>query len=114
MNVEKAIEFLIQSQARAEARMDKFDTRLEATRKLVEAGMKMLVRIEKSQKKTDERLATLAASVDGLTVNMDGLTVKMEGLTVKMEELADAQKLTEKRLQAYFDSLRDDRRKNGH
>ena len=30
---------------KGEARMDKFDHRLEATRKLVEAGMKMMVRM---------------------------------------------------------------------
>ena len=62
MDVERTIEFILQMQAKAEARMakvddrmDKFDKRLEATRKLVETGMKMLVRIAKNQieSKTD-------------------------------------------------------------
>jgi hypothetical protein len=35
----------IKEHERAMARMDKFDKQLQATRKLVEAGMKMLVRL---------------------------------------------------------------------
>ena len=35
---------------RAERRMEKFDQRLEATRKLVQAGIKIVVELEKSQK----------------------------------------------------------------
>jgi DNA repair exonuclease SbcCD ATPase subunit len=35
---------------RAERRMEKFDQRLEATRKLVQAGIKIAVELEKSQK----------------------------------------------------------------
>jgi hypothetical protein len=77
MDVERTIEFIVDMQAKAEARMDKFDKRLEATRKLVEAGMRILVNSQKehaewkkemgrtmkelaeSQKKTDLKLDRL-------------------------------------------------------
>ena len=41
---------------RAERRMEKFDQRLEATRKLVQAGIKIVVELEKSQKALLESL----------------------------------------------------------
>jgi hypothetical protein len=67
------MEFILQMQAKsgarmakAEDRMDKFDKRLEGMRKLVQAGMKMLVRIEKNQlvltegqRKTDRKFDRL-------------------------------------------------------
>jgi len=120
MNVEKTMEFILQSQARAEirtekaearlekvearlekseARMDKFDKRLNSITKLVQTGMKMLVRIEKAQKEQGKRLELL--------------TIKVDKLADTVEELADAQKVTEKKLQAYFDSLRNGKGKNG-
>jgi hypothetical protein len=70
MNVERTMEFILRMQAksearaeRADARADKFDKRLEATRKLVDTGMKLLVKIEKNQaeskKDFDHRLNAL-------------------------------------------------------
>jgi hypothetical protein len=53
MEVERTIEFIVDMQAKSEARMDKFDKRLEATRRLVEGGMKFIV---KSQRNFDHRL----------------------------------------------------------
>jgi hypothetical protein len=48
---------------RAEKKMEKFDHRLEATRKLVEAGMKILVRM-------NSRIDVLSADVKGLNVSV--------------------------------------------
>ena len=83
MNVEKTMEFILQMQAaaetrlakadermdraesrmdRAEARMDKFDRRLEAIGKLLQTGMKILVKIEEAQRKTDRKLDRLLDS----------------------------------------------------
>lgn len=105
MDVEKTIEFILEQQARAdawhaeylkllkeneerwaknderwaknEARFDKFDKRLNAITKLVQTGMRMLVKIETAQK-----------------------------------ELAESQKVTDRKLQAFIDSMRKGR--NGH
>ena len=76
MEVERTIEFILQMQAaaearaakadermdRAEARMDKFDRRLEAIGKLLQTGMKILVKIEEGQHKTDRKLDRLIDS----------------------------------------------------
>jgi hypothetical protein len=89
MDVERTIEFILQMQARSEVRSDRFDKRLEATRKLVETGMKLLVRIEKnhaeSKKDFDRRL----------------------------KELVDAQKRTDQKLDRLIDFW-GKRRSNGH
>lgn len=47
---------------RAEQRMEKFDLRLEATRKLVEAGMKIVLRIEERHLALEETVRELAKS----------------------------------------------------
>ena len=44
---------------RAEARMDKFDKQLQATRRLVEAGIKIVLQIGQRQKKNEELLKQL-------------------------------------------------------
>ena len=76
MDVERTIEFILQMQAKSEARMakmdermDKFDKRLAATLKLVQTGMKILVKIDQkllalteAQLKTDRKLDRLIDS----------------------------------------------------
>jgi DNA replicative helicase MCM subunit Mcm2 (Cdc46/Mcm family) len=91
MDVERTIEFILQSQAKAEARMGATDRRLEAIAKLLQQGARMLVQ-------TDTKLKELAAA---------------QKLTdIKFKELADAQKAMQKSLKAFIDSLRHSR--NGH
>ena len=60
MDVERTIEFILEMQAKSEVRMDKFDKRLEATRKLVETGLKIVLKTEKS-------IRALAVQVNALT-----------------------------------------------
>jgi hypothetical protein len=74
MNVERSIEHLLELHARAEARMekaeqrmdraearmDRTDRQIEAIRKLVKAGMKLIVRIEANQARTDAKIDKLA------------------------------------------------------
>ena len=52
---------------RAEQRMLKFDLRLEATRKLVQAGVKLVIQIGERQKETDVKLKELTDSVRELS-----------------------------------------------
>jgi hypothetical protein len=92
MDVERTIEFILQTQAKAEARMDKFDTRLEATRKLVQTGMKMLVKINQQQLVVSGQLAALAGEVRVLT---------------------EAQRKTDRKFDRMIDSWTK-RRSNGH
>ncbi len=74
MDVERAIEHLLELHARAEARMDKAEARVEraearmdrvdrqidAIQKLVKTGMKLIVQIEVAQKRTDAKIDRLA------------------------------------------------------
>ena len=48
---------------RAEQRMEKFDRQLKATHKIVQVGMKLMVRLEERQKATDIKIEALTASV---------------------------------------------------
>ena len=96
MNVERTIELILQMQAKAEAwadrsdaRADRFDKRLEATRKLVETGMKLLVKIEKSQAESKK------------------------DFDHRLNALLDAQKKTDQKLDRLIDFW-GKRRSNGH
>ena len=74
MNVERSIEHLLELHARAEqrmekagqrmdraeARMDRTDRQIEAIGKLVKTGMKLIVRIEANQARSDAKIDKLA------------------------------------------------------
>jgi hypothetical protein len=99
MDVERTIEFILNAQAKSEARMDKFDQRLEATRKLVQTGMRMLVKIEKAQGE--------------LTVKLSALTVRVDALTVQVSALTEAQRKSDRKFERFMDSWTK-QRTNGH
>ena len=99
MDVERTIEYILDMQAKAEVRMakhdermakadermDKFDKRLDAMRKLVETGMRMLVKNEKS----------------------------LGELTVKLTALTEAQHKSDRKFERFMDSWAK-QRTNGH
>jgi hypothetical protein len=60
MDVERSIEHLLELHARAEARMDRTDRQIEAIRKIVKTGMKLIVRIEAAQVRSDAKIDRLA------------------------------------------------------
>ena len=94
MDVERTIEFILQAQAKAEIRMDKMDKRIDAITKILQQGMRMLV-------KTDVRLAELAQA--------------QKRTDARLAELAGAQTATERSLKAFIDSLRHGRNgRTGH
>jgi len=73
MNVERSIEHLLELHARAEARMDKAEARMdrtdrqiEAIRKIVQTGMKLIVRIEATQAEIQKAQARSDAKIDRL------------------------------------------------
>jgi dsDNA-binding SOS-regulon protein len=87
MDVEQTIEFILHSQAKSEARADQFDKRLDAMRKLVETGMKMLVKIEKNQLDLQKGFAESKNDFDR-----------------RFKELVEAQKKTDQKLDRLIDS----------
>src|SRR5271163_4568118 len=50
----------------ADRRMDKFDRRLDAIQKLVQHGMKLLVKMESRQKQADEETAQMKQAIRDL------------------------------------------------
>ncbi len=79
MDIGRAIEHILDLQARAELRMDRTDRQMRATQKLIQTGMKLLVQTQKAGKEADARL------------------------DAKLKELADAQLKTGRK----FDKLID-------
>ena len=88
----RTIEFILNSQARAEARTDKLDRRVDGIAKILQQGMRMLA-------KTDATLAELAATVGGLAGGQ-------KRTDAALAELAQAHKATERSLKAFIDSMR--------
>jgi hypothetical protein len=99
MDIERTMQFILESQARAEIRAEKseirvnamekrLDKRMDAITKLIQQGMRMLV-------KTDSKLAELAES--------------QKRTDKRLEELAAAQKATDRSLKKLIDSLRNGR-----
>jgi hypothetical protein len=78
MDVQKTIEFILQQQAKAEGQM-------AAIRKLIQTGMRMIVKNEELIKKNEESIKELATA---------------------HKELAAAQKVTETKLQGLIDAWR--------
>jgi hypothetical protein len=78
MDVERTMEFILQRQVKAEGQM-------AAIRKLIHAGMRMIV-------KQGENVTKLAAA--------------QKETEVKLRDLAAAQRVTETKLQGLIDSLR--------
>jgi DNA-binding Xre family transcriptional regulator len=78
MDVQKTMEFILQQQAKAEGQM-------AAIRKLIQTGMRMIV-------KNEESIKELAAA--------------QKITETKMQELAEAQKVTEIKLKGLIDAWR--------
>jgi len=70
--------------AKADERMDRFDRRLDATRKLIETGMRMLVKLEKdrieSGKAFDRRIHLLDQRIHALVEAQDKTDKKLDRL----------------------------------
>jgi hypothetical protein len=104
VDVEGTIQFILESQAKAEAHMGAMDARLDSITKLVKQGMRLLVKFQGEatsfQSETTSKFNALAAS----QLRTD----------VKFAELAEAQKVTELKLQLLFDTLRKNRNGDQH
>jgi hypothetical protein len=120
MNIERAIEHILHLQAqaevrmqradvrmdraearmdRAEARMDRMDRQLVGIQKIIRTGMKLIVRIEKSQKESDEKLNALIEA-------QQRSEQREERLDAKLEKLMESQRKTDEKFAKWLDSLK--------
>ena len=113
MNVERTIEFIIKTQADT-------DGRLRGISKLIQQGMRMIVKNEttvaqlaEAQKRTDATLAELTQAQKRTDAKLDAKFAGMAGahkeLAREMKELAKAQKGTERTLRAFIRGQRNGR-----
>jgi intracellular sulfur oxidation DsrE/DsrF family protein len=86
---------------RADARMDRFERQLEATRKLVENGVRFVARMAQAHR----------AQMRDVKLEMRELRTTVREVAASVKDLAKSQKITEQKLQAFIDSLR--KRTNG-
>jgi hypothetical protein len=89
MNVEKTMEFILQQQAKAEVKAER---QMTAIRKLIQTGMRMIVKNEELIKNNEESIKELAAA--------------QRVTEAKLQDLAAAQKVTEIKLKSLIDAWR--------
>jgi chromosome segregation ATPase len=110
VDVERTIEFILDSQAKTEVR-------LTGITKLLQQGMRMLVKTDttlaqlaEAQKRTDARLAEFQKRTDAkfaeLAEAQAELAEAQKELTQEMTELAKAQRETERTLRAFIKGQR--------
>jgi peptidoglycan hydrolase CwlO-like protein len=97
MNVERTMEFILENLASVTAKQEKAESQIQSMRKLVVTGLKMMVDIQKGQKRTDRKMAELATEMAELAEEMAGL--------------AAAQKATDRR---FGEWLASNKGSNGH
>ena len=114
MDVQRTIEFILESQARAEVRMEKFELRMEKAEARAEArAEKADARTEKAEARMERAEARVDAMEKRLDKRMDAIAKLLrQGMQMlvktdtRLAELAEAQKATERSLKALMDSLR--------
>jgi hypothetical protein len=112
VDVERTIDFILKSQANAERRMDRIDTRLDGISKLLQQGMRMLVKTDttlsqlaQAQKRTELKLADLAEAQKRTNVRLADLAEAQKRTDTALAELAEAHKETEQTLKTFIKSL---------
>jgi peptidoglycan hydrolase CwlO-like protein len=91
MNIERKMDFIVENLAALTVSQQKTDRQMRSLQTLVKTGMRMMVDLQRAQKRTDERMAELAAA---------------------QKELAAAQKRTDEKFERWLNSL--NRGTNGH
>jgi len=96
MDLDKAIEFLVESQAKHEAHLQGIDSQLKAIRKVISGGLKLVV---KGQTDTNRKFEALLDA-----------QLRTEASIARLAEAqartADAQSRTEQELRSLLDSLK--------
>jgi peptidoglycan hydrolase CwlO-like protein len=91
MNIERKMDFIVENLAALTVSQQKTDRQMRGLQTLVKTGMRMLIDLQRAQKRTDERMAELAES---------------------QKELAAQQKRTDEKFERWLNSL--NQGTNGH
>ena len=106
------MEFILQSQARAEVRMEKSDARVAAMEKRLDKRMDAIARLLQQGVRS---LVKIHAEVGGIAKAQKRSDAKFAELAQAQRELAEAQKATDRSLKNLIDHLRTGRNgRSGH
>jgi hypothetical protein len=117
MDVEKTMEFLLEQQAQFQARMEASQARMDASQARMDASdarfearmNQMAERQLQAEERADREIAAIRAELRrGIRLSIEEQRRERQ----RRQELADIQKVTEQKLQALIDSLKQPR--NGH
>ncbi|HXE30204.1 MAG TPA: hypothetical protein VN515_00225 [Terriglobales bacterium] len=108
MDVDKAIEFLLQSGARLDARQDRFERELET---MARVGRETARRVFAGIRRNSENIDRLTARMDQMTVRMDGFAAQS---AARQAEQAEAQAKSDAKFNALMDLLHRRFSGNGH
>lgn len=118
MDVEGTIQFILESQAKAEARMGVVDERLDSIKALIKQGMRLLVKFQGEaasfQSETNSKFNALVDAQLRTDAKLEQVAEAQLRTDAKLAELAEAQKVTELKLQLLFDTLRKNRNGDQH
>ena len=96
VDIEGTIQFILESQARAEIRMEKYETRVDAHE----------TRVDAMEKRLDRRMDAITKLLQQGMRLLIQTDTKLKELTRTQKELAQAQKETDRSLKAFINSLR--------
>ncbi|MBZ5621103.1 MAG: hypothetical protein LAQ69_20610 [Acidobacteriia bacterium] len=117
MDVEKTMEFLLEQQARFDARLEAHQAQLAAQQaesdrrftrieRFIERGARMLASERGARLEIDRKISALVEAQQDTEEHIVQLTESQQRLTESQRQLADAQRQTETSLKAFIDSLR--------
>ena len=119
MNIEDTMQFIMESQSRAEARANRADARMdraEARMDRAEARMdRAEARSSAMEKRFDKRIDSIASLVKQGMKMLVVIEGRVDEVAIVQKELATSQKETDRELKALIKSLRNGRNgRNGH
>jgi predicted nucleic acid-binding Zn-ribbon protein len=96
VDIERTMQFILESQAKAELRMEKAETRMQKAETRMQ---KAEIRSERMEKRLDRRMDSISKLIQR------GMRMLTQ-IDARVAELATAQKATERSLKVLIDSLR--------
>ena len=85
MDVEGTMQFILDNLASVTAKQEKAETEIQALRKLVTVGMKILVRVQNQQENSERKIGALADA----QIRLEGETEKLLNAIEKTNERFD-------------------------
>jgi hypothetical protein len=112
VNIERTIEFILQSQAKAEARADRHEARIAKQEARI---AKEELRAQERERKLDRRMDAIAKLIQQGTKAISRTQIHLDEISQAHKELAQAQAATERTLKAFIASSRNGKNgRSGH